>query len=274
MDWRQEVPRLLDEALSHIRLRLATERGIEQTAEERRDDLDARAQATGGDGSLDEQRARLAEILRLVKDCTLRHGRLQEKLMGARNVFLAEQARQSFSPRPARPRPNLLAEVLEPLLGLPGALAEKATTDAFPCLVGARSPSLISLDQLVAWLLRPRREPPPADVPIEAPQLSEDHLDPRRFDEKTRKIVAELLEEIDGPVPLSELLARLDGNGSTPAAAELLVLTALRAFAPDQRSTEGLRADRLGRPLRRGGFWGDDLRLRPREESASLEESS
>jgi len=107
VDWRLEVPRILSDALAHIRTRLETERAVLNSAEERLDSLAG-----------EEPARKVAQIASLIRDCQGRHTELHERLMGARNVFLDEQARQNFVPPSVLKFPSLEVEVLEPLLWL------------------------------------------------------------------------------------------------------------------------------------------------------------
>jgi hypothetical protein len=96
VDWQEEAPRLLDDALEHIKRRMAVERGILDRAETGLSEL-VETGTTGG-------RA-LAEVAELTRDCYRRHAELHGQLIGARNVFLEAQAAQSFSGQPSRRYP-------------------------------------------------------------------------------------------------------------------------------------------------------------------------
>ena len=255
VDWREAVPKLLEEALIHLDTRLTVERSILTTADERLQLLDH------GDATA----SAVVEVSRLIRDCRLRHVELHHQLMGARNVFLDEQARQSFSAVPLTLHPNLLADVLDPVLRLGRRDAMAVTDDVFPFFFGGQAPSLLSLSDLVAWLLRPRRESPKMDVEVRETDLTAGGIDWSRFQPADRARIEAMMGRLEGPVTLSALLERLRESGVSPTAMELTTLTALHAFAPDHEESLSLRVERLPQTLSVCGFYGDDLTLNPVE---------
>lgn len=88
VDWRNEVPRLLSEALEHIKVRCAVEGDIAAKAREKLDHLPP------GSNEAD----RVTTVARLAEDCYQHHVELHRLLMQARGVFLDEQERQCFIP--------------------------------------------------------------------------------------------------------------------------------------------------------------------------------
>lgn len=256
VDWREEVPKLLEEALTHLDIRLTVERNILTTANDRLEVLDQ------GDSTA----LAVAEVSRLIRDCRLRHVELHRQVMGARNIFLDEQARQSFSAVPLTIHPNLLADVLEPVLRLGRNNAKTIIEHAFPFFFGGQAPSSLSLSDLVSWLLRPRRDSPQMEVEVHGTDLAMGGIDWARFHPADRARVDELLAGLQGSVTLSVFLKRLYESGASPAAVELTTLTALRAFAPDHEENLLLRVERLPQMFSVCGFYGDDLTLSPRDE--------
>lgn len=255
VDWREEVPKLLEEALIHLDTRLTVERNILTTADERLEVLEH------GDATA----LKVVEVSRLIRDCRLRHVELHHQLMGARNVFLDEQARQSFSAVPLTLHPNLLADILDPVLRLGRRDAKAVTDDVFPFFFGGQAPSLLSLSDLVAWLLRPRRESPKMEVEVRETDLTAGGIDLARFHPADRARIEALMAGLEGPVALSALLERLRASGASPTAMELTTLTVLHAFAPDHEEGLPLRVERLPQTLSACGFYGDDLTLTPWE---------
>lgn len=251
VDWRKAVPKLLEEALIHLDTRLTIEQNIINAANERLEVLDQ------GDSAA----SAVAEVARLIRDCRLRHVELHHQLMGARNVFLDEQARQSFSSVPLAPHPNLLADILDPVLRLGRKDSKTVTDNVFPSFFGGQAPSVFSLSDLVPWLLRPRRESPQLEVEVHGTDLAAGRIDWARFHPADRARADELLSELRGPVALSVLIARLRDSGVSPAAVELTTLTALHAFAPDHEEGLSLRVERLPQTFSVCGFYGDDLTL-------------
>lgn len=254
VDWRDEVPSLLAEALEHIKVRLATEDGILETAREHLDVLSAR----------DEQAAHVADVVRLMRDCRARHVDLHDQLMRARNVFLDEQGRQAFVAASARALPELTADVLEPILRMGQLRAQETTEAAFPLFFGARPPALLSLAELVLWQLRPRRPRSSGDQPAPALDLSSVEFDIRRYSEAARAEASSFLRSVEGAERLSSLLERARDAGARQETLELLALMALERYAPEGASP--LRVERCaGSVLETCGFYGDELELSAQE---------
>lgn len=253
VDWQVEAPRTLSESLAHLERRLAVERGILAAAEER---LEIMADEEAG-----SHRA-VAQVAELTRDCLLRHAELHEQLIGARNVFLDAQARQAFAPRPSRPLPDLAADVLEPLLRLPATRADRVLDRGFPLFVGPKVPVLASLQELVAWMLQPRRPQPRREVPVEPVDAADLDAELRRYPPEVRAAAEALLAGTGGGVRLSALLSRARASGAANAVLEVLALLALQGFATEDRATarvaaEPIPGERLLDPL----LDGDDLLL-------------
>lgn len=250
LDWRAEVPRLLDEALAHVSSRLHVEQTIVNTAAERLDVLE--------DG--DERGAVVARIGALARECMLLHTALQGPLMRARNVFLDEQARQRYVAPPLAARPELLRDVLEPVLAMTAREALPIVEAVQPVLYGARAPAVLSLRTLIDWQLRRRRELGPAQAEVRDLDLAERGLDPTRFPEEIRALVRELLAGLTEPRTLSELLEALIAQGAPPATIDALALAAGEAFAEEQAHS----VEPAGARFEAVGWFGDDLVISPR----------
>ena len=162
---------------------LQTEENILDAAEQRLDVLEA------GDRS----GRTLGQIASLVRDCRERHVDLHDQLMRARNVFLDEHARQAFTTAPLLPRPDLLSEVLEPVLHMGRREAREVTDQAFPGFFGAHAPSTLSFVALIEWQLRPRREPPASEVPVDERDLTLHAMDLDRYPPEVRARAEALL---------------------------------------------------------------------------------
>lgn len=255
VDWWNKVPRLLSDALQHIDTRCRVEKNIAGSAREKLDYLVL--------GSNEAQQ--VATVVQLVEDCLQRHVELHGRLMQARGVFLEEQERQSFAPRPAADLPNFITDVLEPLLKARRAEVERLLEDAFPVFFGARSPQTFSLTQLIAWQLQPRREVRPSEIPLESRDLlivERDHL---RYPEEIRPRAASYFEQIEQPTKLSELLERASEADEPIPILEMIALIAFRLFGPDDEESLKLTAEKVA-----GGRFvtlslsGDDLLLSQR----------
>ena len=196
VDWRVEVPTMLEEATGHLERRLRVEAGIVESAENRLEQLET-----------DERRRRaIVEVIELIRDCQARHFDLHNDLMRARNVFLEAQARQSFTST-AVLLPDLLDDVLAPLMAEPARQVVAIADRSVPFLIGARPPALLSLTALTAWMLQPRKARSRREVPVEPvdPAQLSDEL--ARYPAAEREFCQRVLDGLDEPHTLSEILA-------------------------------------------------------------------
>jgi len=228
---------------------LLVEQTIVNTANERLDLLE--------EG--DENGAIVARIAAIARECMLLHTALQGPLMRARNVFLDEQARQRFVAPPLAARPELLRDVLEPVLAMRRAEALPVVEAVQPLLYGAHPPPVLSLRVLVDWQLRPRREVAPLPHAVTDLDLAERSLDPTRFPVEIRTLVDELLGGLTEPSTLSELLAKLRDQGAPEATLDALALAVSEAFAEEETHT----VERLGSRFEVAGWFGDELLISP-----------
>jgi hypothetical protein len=254
VDWREAAPRLLEEAMAHIRGRLDIEDHIIGSAEDR---LDVLAEA-------DDQRESVARILSLVRSCRMRHLSVQGQLISARQVFLEEQVRQAFIPRALVGRPDLLTGVLEPMLAMGRETAQAVTEERFGAFAGAAPPPVFSLADQIGWGLQPRRPATRGTVAVEEPDLTVLGPELRRFDPDEVDRAQNRLAALDRPTPLSDLLAAADADGEPTAVRELLGLMVLRRFDPESEALPAFGAAALpGGPLAMPPFYGDDLLVTP-----------
>jgi hypothetical protein len=259
VDWREAVPRMLDEALAHIETRLHVEDNILAAARMRLEALADRPEPAAPQA---QSRTALTEVESLVRDCVLRHNQLHGQLIGARSVFLEEQARQGFVPVAARFHPDLGGDVLAPLLDLGRDMAMDVVEESFPSLFGAQARGELSLKDLVLWQLRPRRAEAATDIVVEPVDLSswEDEL--RRFPPEVRAEAEARLAAMASPTLLSNALEGARRDGAALPVREAMVLLALRHFAPEGRAAFAIEPC-TGRALRAVGFFGDELELQP-----------
>ncbi len=251
VDWNEEIPRILNESLAHLERRVSVERGILGAADERLEVI-----------SEDDAEARhaVAQVAELTRDSLLKHTELHEDLIGARNVFLDAQGRQSFAPVPSRPLPDLPVDVLEPMLRLPVVEADRLLDRGFPVLVGPRAPILPSLPELVSWMLQPRRPTPRQDVPVDPIDATDLEAELRRFPAEVREAAANLLWESGDGERLSDILARARAAGHSDAVLEALALLALQGFATEDRESIAIAAERVvGARLEDPHLYGDDM---------------
>jgi Putative zinc-finger len=257
VDWRESVPKILKEALNHIDSRLRVEQRIAETARERLEHLEL--------GSPEAQQVAL--IAELMDDCFDRHVGLHQTLMSARSIFFAEQDRQAFMPHPSAQLPNLFANVLEPLLSISRVQALEVLDDSLPALLGVNAPEIFSLEGLVSWLLRPRRELPKSSVQTESLVWHQTNVDLSRYTSEVQARAALYLNTI--PTKLSTLLENAVRADEPISVLEYLGLSALKAFDEDQEA--GLHAELTHMLLKVAGFYGDDLVLQQLEVFAEPE---
>jgi hypothetical protein len=195
-DWVDEVPALLDAALLHVQERLAGESSLLEAVAQRRFELD--------DGAKVQAANMLIEILR---ECRHRHDELHRHLIGAR-TRLREALDDRFvrAPRSTH-RSDLGRDLLNPYLAAPTQTAA-VLADRLVAVVGGLSARwLPSLAVLTDELCAPARAPEPGEQ-FEPPEFDDD--DVPEWWETYEDTVEAILEAIDEPVRLSQLLARAD----------------------------------------------------------------
>jgi len=258
VDWKTTAPQTLDAALDHIARRHTVERGIIDAIDERL--------TTIGDAG-DDARQTLVNIGDLIRGCQLIHTELHNHLMAARNVFLDTQARQSFREQPVRPLPDLYEQVLTPLLRLPVRAVEPVLNRSFTLLAGPRPPAVPILHELIAWQLHSPRTRQAREIAVEETDPTQLEREPRLFTEEAELAAAAALGQLREPAALSQIITAARARREPPPAIELLVLTALRAFASEDQAALGFAAEPLaGELLRDPAFYGDDLLVQPAEE--------
>lgn len=267
VDWHDEVPRVLGEALTHLQERIDIERQLIRTT---RDTLD-RADPS--------KVQRAAELVGLLEDCRTRHLGLHGELLAARGVFLDEQQRQLFAPTVVLPLPDPEADLLVPLLAADCAQAMEPLDGFFQAAVGPRPPAIVRLSALVTSLLQPRRERSPDGLELVDPELEETAFNVVRFDEEARLAARVLIESANvSPRRLSSLLGEARGYGD--GVCDLVALVALRRFAPepaDQEGDDDLAAAGLvslddGTALADPDFGGADLLITAEDHATAMGE--
>lgn len=262
VDWTDYVPAKIDQAYDHIDRRITTEQNIIETARNHRDHLEA--------GHPDARR--LYRIIELVRSCRLQHIKLHHQLMSARDVFLEEQARQSFVPYGTMDLPDLGEDVLEPVLALPAARAEELTGRMMSIMAAPEPPPVLSIADALSWFLQPRRRYSGGRVKVEEPDVAELGPEPSRYPPEVQAAAKERLRSIDEPTLLSEVLGDMVGRpDATDELIECLQLLAQRAYGPDidRESGEVLRqlpieaVARNGQTFQIAHLYGDDLELHP-----------
>ncbi|MPZ87778.1 MAG: hypothetical protein GEU81_06830 [Nitriliruptorales bacterium] len=254
VDWGEDVPRLLDAAVAHLSDRLDVERHLLATLRTTLEDVAEGRR--GGDDEGADAAASAARLLDLVSDCQSRHLELHEQLLSARSTFLAEQDRQRFAPVPEVRLVGLDEELLKPLFQLTARDGEPVAAAFLPGALGPVPPRLLRPVDLVEALLQPRRAGGEAEEEAPEVDLVGNDVDPWRFSPAARDAAEQVFAAVDGsPVRLSRLLA--DARFAGTEATDLIVLTALHAFAPE--GPGALRAADDGQRLDDPDYAGVDL---------------
>lgn len=270
-DWVGEVPALLDNALAHVRDRLDAESTLLDAVADRRTEVDDRSRL--------EAANQLIEILR---ECRRRHDELHRHLIGARS-----RLREALDDRFARPprsvrRVNIGTDLLAPFLARTTRSAAAATDRLLATVGGMPVRWWPSLTTLTDELCTPPRSPEPGEE-FHPPELNS--MDQPEWWESYENTVDAVLDGIDQPTRLSQLLARVDQLADEvvddePLEPRLLaaaiVHAAHRAWAA--RLAGRSAGDRVvvavstGVCLDTGDIRADDLLLVPGEVTADISE--
>ncbi|MFE2850125.1 hypothetical protein ACFXJO_03210 [Streptomyces lavendulae] len=226
VDWTHHVPALLSAARAHLGERQQVERELMEYMR------DARKGVEDAD-----VRHTCERVLQLLGRAHLRHTQLLAEVIDARPAFLRSQAEQRFRPPPRLTLVSMQEDVLEPVLGL-GVEEAEAVASLFADTVGG--PVATRLPRLRDWwesLLAPARETQQA-VPDEEIELVADDADELCIYTTEDLAVARtlLMECLRGPVRLSQLVEQALAHGV--AAADLLAISVLHAYAPDPEECE------------------------------------
>ena len=265
VDWRRQVPELLNTSRSHLLDRQRSETGLIGLMRQARNGIED-----------DDVLLTCARILELLKRARQRHTQLLKEVLGARTAFRHAQARQRFRPMPELAMVSVQRDVLLPVLELGPHEAGQVTalfTDALCGPVVTRLPRLRDWWQL---LLSPVRENAGTFDDDETVELTDDDLLESASVHSDHDYVqarSVLACALAGPVRLSQLLA--DARPLGAAAADVVALSVLEAFAPDPEDDDGpvyglsdLLGERLavlddGQVFDDGAYRGSDLLVVP-----------
>jgi hypothetical protein len=195
-DWVGYVPKLLDDALNHVRDRLTAEAALLEAVAERRSGMSDSTSLTAAN-----------QLIEKLRDCRHRHDELHSHLIGARS-----RLREALNDRFKRPphavnRVNVLADLLVPLLAQPHSECETATARLLAVVGGIAARWWPALDTLTAELCAPARIPEPGDEYTD-PEFDDDERAP--WWEPYEATVNSLFGSIEEPVRLSQLIARAE----------------------------------------------------------------
>ncbi|MEU1016111.1 hypothetical protein [Streptomyces sp. NPDC005898] len=219
VDWEQQVPTLLEDALKHIEARYRHESAILTNITEHRD------------GARDARKKRQAAgLVDIVRECIHRHMQLQARLQGAGALFRKEQDRQQFSGPPQRAAVDVFNQLLVPLLGLSVGAAVAPVSDFFRFGVAPVPPAVTSMGSLVGRLLTVRSESSVYAGAVPVPEVQRDG-EAVRFSEEDQHIAGKLIDlAVEETRSLSALLSEARVHG--PSVERLVLHDAVHAFSP------------------------------------------
>ncbi|HEY4033066.1 MAG TPA: hypothetical protein VGL94_03775 [Ktedonobacteraceae bacterium] len=257
VDWRQDIPRILEEALIHLKGRCEVEHNIIDSARKKQENLEPSS----------EEAYHLTTLISIIGDCRQCHMELQQQLMEAPQIFLDEQARQIFALRRCLDLPDMGTDVLEPLFGMRCVLAKQALDTIFASSLGVRAPSAFSLTQYMLRLLRPRREPRPETVPVIERELIAVSNDRLRYTRDVYERAEIYLNTLHYPVRLAYLLQQAIDAGESESTLEVILFSVLRHFDPldiDDPTFQTIKRDNEQFSI--GNFYGDNVLICSYEE--------
>ena len=232
-DWAADLPDRLTRARRHVEVRIAED---DRLLEHVQGGLDAETSP-----AVRAVSGRIVDLLGRAKQV---HLDLERRLVGAREVFLAAQVRQRIARRRRLRMFTVGEDVLGPALALPVADAVPVVEEFANRALGVTVPRLVRFDDLLDALWAVPRAPEP--VPLDAEDVEEPVAgdDPQGYAPAVVAAAQDVLSLVDeGPVRLSALLGAVGGAvggaGDEADVAELVLLSALWAFAPDPDDPTG-----------------------------------
>ena len=255
VDWAEKAPRRISDAMAHLETRLDVEQKIIQTASERLESL-----KPGTPESLS-----VARVIFVIQYCIETHTVLQRELMTARATFLDSQAYQAFVPEKTSKYPDLMHEIVEPLLAMQVPDALTVIDNRLPHLMAPKMPTQLSLCFLFDGLLRPKRAQRKDWIDIETLDPTHVSGDLMRYSEEDRKIAESLLKSVLQPTTLSDLLAYARSMRFTRTQCEVILLLVMQHF--DKESTENpiVRVEKANTLLSDPEYYGDEVWISPFE---------
>jgi hypothetical protein len=224
-DWVSDLPDRLTRARKHVEVRIAED---DRLLEHVQGGLDTEASPA--------VRAVSGQIVDLVGRAKQVHLDLERRLVGARDVFLTAHVRQRIARRRRLRMFTVGEDVLAPVLALPAADAAPVVEGFANRALGVTVPRLVRFDDLLDALWAVPRTPEPAPADAEDVDEPEPGDDPQGYPAAVMDAAQDVLAQVDeGSVRLSALLDDVAGGPGPDGAdvAELVMLTALWAFAPD-----------------------------------------
>ena len=255
VDWAEKAPKLISEAMSHLEARLDVERNIILTASERLESL-----TPGTPESL-----AVARVLAAIQYCVETHTVLQRELMTARATFLDSQAQQAFVSEQNSTMPELMREVVEPLMSMGVNDVLEVIDKTLPHLMAPKIPTQVSLCFLFDGLLRPKRQQRRDWIDIEPIEAQQVAMDLSRYSEEDRAIVEHLLRSIVKPTTLSDLLAYARAQRFTRAQCDIIILLVMQHYDVESTEKPMIHVEKANTLLIDPEYYGDEVWLSPFE---------
>jgi hypothetical protein len=195
-DWVDDVPKLLDTALAHVRARLSAESELLDSVADRREGLDDSSKVVAAN-----------QLIEVVRECRRRHDDLHGHLIGARSRLRAALDDRFSRPPRSVHRADIGRDLLNPYLGCSTALAAEVAERLVAAVGGIAVrwwPALAVLtDELCAL-------PRPPDLGEEFVAADVDDGDQPGWWEPYEDTVDAILGGLTEPIRLSALLARAE----------------------------------------------------------------
>ncbi|WP_433213276.1 hypothetical protein ACQP00_01695 [Dactylosporangium sp. CS-047395] len=249
VDWVNDVPQRLQRAREHVEARIAADADVLNHVAAGIDfETDAEVRRASGD---------LVDTLRRIRQV---HLDLAERVTDARTIFIEAQLQQVFARRVHLRLLNVERELLHPVLELPQQAATNVVEVFADRVVGLQLPRLLQLESLVDMLLAPPRLAGADEEEAEEPGESEG-VELQAYPPAVVAEVTRILQRAERqPVLLSDLLHDAEDEQT----AELVLLSALWAYAPDavepgEDRKAPIHTERTGAELDHPMAWGDDL---------------
>lgn len=253
VDWVEGAPKLIDEAMNHIDVRLDVERNIIVTASER---LEALVPGT-------PESISVARVYAAIQYCIETHTVLQRELMTARTTFLDSQAQQAFVSGQISAMPDLMREVVEPMMAMQTLQVLEIVDKTVPYLMAPKIPTQLSLPSLFDGLLRPRRAPKRDWIDIEMLDASHYAGELAKYSEEDRNVSEHLLRSIVERTTLSDLLAYARARRFTSTQCEIIILLVMQHFDIESTETPIVRVEKANTLVVDAEYFGDEVWITP-----------
>lgn len=253
VDWVDKAPKLIAEAMGHLEARLDVEQNIILTASERLEQL------TPGTA----ESMSVARVVSAIQYCIGTHTVLQRELMTARTTFLDSQAQQVFVSEQASRMPELMRDVVEPLMSMGVCDVLSVVDKTLPHLMAPKIPTQVSLCFLFDGLLRPRRQIRRTWIDIEPVDAEHFTGDILRYREEDRNIIEHLLASLIKPTTLSDLLAYARAQRFTRTQCEIIVLLVMQHFDIESTEKPIVLVEKANTLLVDPEFYGDEVWISP-----------